>query len=199
MFFSFLFDRLLVTKPLLVRGLNKMEKILGNKYLHVCVKIIGITIIICSVELLFINVMYGNALNVKGLNKKLGSFGEYGAIIAASLWFLRHIWLFLKNKNIQGFKKVKEIYLFAKKFHVLIGYAVIAVTITHGVYFLIKGSRHILLIYSGIFSLLAIIVLGIVGFYLQRINNKEKFVMYKKVHQIIVIIFGIGLFIHLIV
>ncbi len=199
MFFSFLFDRLLVTKPLLVRGLNKMEKILRNKYLHVCVKIIGITIIICSVELLFINVMYGNALNVKGLNKKLGSFGEYGAIIAASLWFLRHIWLFLKNKNIQGFKKVKEIYLFAKKFHVLIGYAVIAVTITHGVYFLIKGSRHILLIYSGIFSLLAIIVLGIVGFYLQRINNKEKFVMYKKVHQIIVIIFGIGLFIHLIV
>ncbi|PGW52713.1 hypothetical protein [Bacillus thuringiensis] len=176
-----------------------MEKILGNKYLHVCVKIIGITIIICSVELLFINVMYGNALNVKGLNKKLGSFGEYGAIIAASLWFLRHIWLFLKNKNIHGFKKVKEIYLFAKKFHVLIGYAVIAVTITHGVYFLIKGSRHILLIYSGIFSLLAIIVLGIVGFYLQRINNKEKFVMYKKVHQIIVIIFGIGLFIHLIV
>jgi hypothetical protein len=176
-----------------------MEKILRNKYLYVCVKIIGITIIICSVELLFINVMYVNALNVKGLNKKLGSFGEYGAIIAASLWFLRHIWLFLKNKNIQGFKKVKEIYLFVKKFHVLIGYAVIAVTITHGVYFLIKGSRHILLIYSGIFSLLAIIVLGIVGFYLQRINNKEKFVMYKKVHQMIVIIFGIGLFIHLIV
>ncbi|MHA4217030.1 hypothetical protein [Bacillus cereus] len=176
-----------------------MEKILRNKYFRVCVKIMGITIIICSVLMLFINVIYGNVLNVKWLNKKLGSFGEYGAIIAASLWFLRHIWLFLKNKNIQGFKKVKEIYLFAKKFHVLIGYAVIAVTITHGFYFLIKGSRHILLIYSGIFSLLAIIVLGIVGFYLQRINNKEKFVMYKKVHQIIVIIFGIGLFIHLIV
>ena len=64
-----------------------MEKILRNKYFHVCVKIIGITIIICSVEMLFINVMYGNVLNVKWLNKKLGSFGEYGAIIAASLWF----------------------------------------------------------------------------------------------------------------
>ena len=47
----------------------------------------GITIIICSVEMLFINVMYGNVLNVKWLNKKLGSFGEYGAIIVASLWF----------------------------------------------------------------------------------------------------------------
>ncbi|MDR2994002.1 MAG: hypothetical protein LBV11_09275, partial [Bacillus cereus] len=94
---------------------------------------------------------------------------------------------------------IKEVYLFAKKFHVLIGYAVIAVTITHGVYFLIKGSRHIFLIYSGIFSLLALIVLGIVGFYLQQINKKEKFMMYRKVHQIIAIIFGIGLFIHLIV
>lgn len=176
-----------------------MEKILRNRYFHVCVKIIGITIIICSVEMLFINVMYGNVLNVKWLNKKLGSFGEYGAIMAASLWFLRHIWVFLKKKNIQGFKKVKEVYLFAKKFHVLIGYAIIAVAITHGVYFFIKGSRHILLIYSGIFSLLALIVLGIVGFYLQQINKKEKFMMYRKVHQIIAIIFGIGLFIHLIV
>ncbi|HDR8066412.1 hypothetical protein P4388_12400 [Bacillus thuringiensis] len=176
-----------------------MEKILRNKYFHVFVKIMGITIIICSVEMLFINVIYGNVLNVKWLNKKLGSFGEYGAIIAASLWFLRRIWLLLKKKNIQGFKKVKEVYLFAKKFHVLIGYAVIAVTITHGVYFLIKGSRHILLIYSGIFSLLALLVLGIVGFYLQRINKKETFMMYRRVHQIIAIIFGIGLFIHLIV
>ena len=35
---------------------------------------------------------------MKWLNKKLGSFGEYGAILAASLWILRHIWLFLKRK-----------------------------------------------------------------------------------------------------
>ena len=39
----------------------------------------------------------------------------------------------------------------------------------------------------------------VVGFYLQKMNKKEKFMMYRKVHQIIVIIFGIGLFIHLIV
>lgn len=71
-----------------------MEKILRNKYLHMYVKITGITIIICSVELLFINVTYGNVLNVKWLNKKIGSIGEYGAIIAALLWFLRHLWLF---------------------------------------------------------------------------------------------------------
>lgn len=67
------------------------------------------------------------------------------------------------------------------------------------VFTFIKGSRHILLIYSGIFSLLALIALGVVGFYLQKMNKKEKFMMYRKVHQIIVIIFGIGLFIHLIV
>ena len=47
--------------------------------------------------------------------------------------------------------------------------------------------------------LLALIALGVVGFYLQKMNKKEKFMMYRKVHQIIVIIFGIGLFIHLIV
>ncbi|OQR56741.1 hypothetical protein [Bacillus sp. CDB3] len=175
-----------------------MEKILRNKYVHMYVKIIGITIIVCSVELLFINVLYGNVLNVQWLNKKLGSLGEYGAIIGASLWFLRQIWLFLKKKNMHGFKMIKELYLFIKQFHVLIGYAVIAVTTTHGIYFLIKGSRHIILIYSGIFSLLALIALGVAGFTLQKSNQKTKLMMYRKVHQIIAIIFGIGLLIHLI-
>ncbi|EEK73138.1 MULTISPECIES: hypothetical protein [Bacillus] len=176
-----------------------MEKILRNKYFHIYVKIIGITIIICSVELLFINILYGNVLNIKWLNKQLGSFGEYGAIIAASLWFLRHIWLFLKKKHIHGFKIIKELYLFIKHFHVLIGYAVIAVATTHGGYFLIKGSRHIILIYSGIFSLLTLITLGVAGFVLQKSNQKTKLKMYRKAHQIIAVIFGIGLLIHLIV
>lgn len=75
-----------------------MEKLLRNKYFHLHVKIIGVTIIFCSIVLLFINVIYGNALNVKWLNKKLGSLGEYGAMLAASLWILRHVWLFLKRK-----------------------------------------------------------------------------------------------------
>ncbi|MGE7881732.1 hypothetical protein [Bacillus sp. NPDC094077] len=174
-----------------------MEKILRNKYFHMYVKIIGITMIICSVALLVINVIYGNVLNVKWLNKKLGSFGEYGAILAASLWLLRQVWLFFKKKNILGFKLIKELYLFIKKFHVLIGYTVLAVSITHGVYFLIKGSRHILLIYSGIFSLLTLIILGFIGFFLQHPNKKTKLILYRKAHQIIAIIFGIGLLIHL--
>lgn len=174
-----------------------MEKILRNKYFHRYVKIIGITIIICSAALLVINVIYGNILNVKWLNKKLGSFGEYGAILAASLWILRQIWLFFKKKNILGFKLIKELYLFIKQFHVLIGYAVIAVSITHGVYFLIKGSHHILIIYSGIFSLLTLIILGVVGFFLQKRSKKTNLILYRKVHQIIAIIFGIGLLIHL--
>ncbi|MBJ7932272.1 MULTISPECIES: hypothetical protein [Bacillus cereus group] len=176
-----------------------MEKILRNKYFHMYVKIIGIIIILCSAALLVINVIYGNVLNAKWLNKKLGSFGEYGAILAASLWILRQLWLFFKKKNTLGFKLIKELYLFIKNFHVLIGYAVIAVSITHGVYFFIKGSRHILIIYSGIFSLLTLIILGIIGFLLQRHNKKINLILYRKAHQIIAIIFGIGLFIHLIV
>lgn len=174
-----------------------MEKLLRNKYFHLYVKIIGVTIIFCSIALLFINVIYGNALNMKWLNKKLGSFGEYGAILAASLWILRHIWLFLKKKNIIGFKLIKDVYLFIKKFHVLIGYTVLAVSITHGIYFLLKGSRHLLIFYSGIFSLFILIILGIVGFFLQKHNKKTNLILYRKAHQIIAIIFGIGLLIHL--
>ena len=176
-----------------------MEKILRNKYFHMYVKIIGITIIICSVEVLFINVTYGNVLNVQWLNKKLGSFGEVWGVLAVSSWFLRHIWLFLKKKNMHGFKIIKELYLFIKRFHILIGYTVIAVAATHGVYFLIKGSRHIILIYSGIFSLLTLIALGVAGFGLQKSNQKTKLKMYRKVHQFIAVLFGIGLLIHLIV
>ncbi|WP_242239466.1 hypothetical protein [Bacillus cereus group sp. BfR-BA-01309] len=174
-----------------------MEKILRNKYFHLYVKIIGIIIIFCSIALLFINVIYGNALNMKWLNKKLGSIGEYGAILAASLWILRHIWLFFKKKNIIGFKLIKDVYLFIKKFHVLIGYTVLAVSITHGIYFLLKGSRHLLIFYSGIFSLFVLIILGIVGFLLQKHNKKTNLILYRKAHQIIAIIFGLGLLIHL--
>ncbi|WP_242296243.1 MULTISPECIES: hypothetical protein [unclassified Bacillus cereus group] len=174
-----------------------MEKVLRNKYIHLYVKIIGITIIFCSIALLFINVIYGNVLNMKWLNKKLGSFGEYGAILAALLWILRHIWLFLKKKNIIGFKLMKDVYLFIKKFHVLIGYTVLAVSITHGIYFLLKGSRHLLIFYSGIFSLFILIILGIVGFLLQKHNKKTNLILYRKAHQIIAIIFGIGVLIHL--
>lgn len=177
--------------------MNELEKVLRNKYIHLYVKIIGITIIFCSIVLLFINVIYGNVLNMKWLNKKLGSFGEYGAILAASLWILRHIWLFLKKKNIIGFKLMKDVYLFIKKFHVLIGYTVLAVSITHGIYFLLKGSRHLLIFYSGIFSLFILIILGIVGFLLQKHNKKTNLILYRKAHQIIAIIFGIGVLIHL--
>ncbi|WP_242250569.1 hypothetical protein [Bacillus cereus group sp. BfR-BA-01379] len=174
-----------------------MEKVLRNKYFHLYVKIIGITIIFCSAAVLFIDVIYGNVLNVKWLNKKLGSLSEYGAILAASLWILRHIWLFFKKKNIIGFKLIKDVYLFIKKFHVLIGYTVLAVSITHGIYFLLKGSRHMLIFYSGIFSLFILIILGIVGFFLQKHNKKTTLILYRKAHQIIAIIFGIGLLIHL--
>lgn len=174
-----------------------MEKLLKHKSFHLFVKIIGFTIIFCSVALLLINVIYGNVLNVKGLNKKLGSFGEYGTILVRSLWFLRHVWLFFKKKNIIGVKLIKDLYLFIKKFHVLIGYTVLAVSITHGVYFLLKGSRHILIFYSGIFSLFILIILGVIGLFLQKHDKKINLILYRKVHQIMAIIFGVGLLIHL--
>lgn len=76
-----------------------MEKILRNKYFHIYVKIIGITIIVCSVELLFINVLYGNVLNVQWLNKKLGSLGEYGVIIGCIIMVLTSYMVIFKEET----------------------------------------------------------------------------------------------------
>ena len=104
----------------------------------------------------------------------------------------------LKKKNIQGFKKLKKC-IYLQKVSCINWIRYNSCCNYSWCLLFIKGSRHILLIYSGIFSLLALIALGVVGFYLQKMNKKEKFMMYRKVHQIIVIIFGIGLFIHLIV
>ncbi|PEI83129.1 hypothetical protein CN679_27075 [Bacillus pseudomycoides] len=92
-----------------------MEKMFKNPFLHLCIKVIGIVVISISILLLLINLIYGDQLHVKGLNKKLGSIGEYGVIAAASLWFLRHIWLFLKKNKLDGFKITKELYMLAKK------------------------------------------------------------------------------------
>ncbi len=153
-----------------------MEKLLRNKSFHMSVKIIGFTIIFCSVALLFINVICGNALNVKGLNKKLGTFGEYRGNFSCIVMVFTSCMVVFKKKNIIGFNVIKNLYLFIKKFHVLIGYAVLAVSITHGVYFLLTGSRHILIIYSGIFSLFILIVLGIIGFFLQKHNGKRNLI-----------------------
>ncbi|MCU5733990.1 hypothetical protein OCF44_25315, partial [Bacillus pacificus] len=77
------------------------------------------------------------------------------------------------------------------------GYTVLAVSITHGVYFLLKGSRHILIFYSGIFSLFILIILGVIGLFLQKHDKKINLILYRKVHQIMAIIFGVGLLIHL--
>ena len=58
----------------------------------------------------------------------------------------------LKKKNIQGFKKLKSVSI-CKKFHVLIGYAIIAVAITHGVYFYKRESSYFTHIQWYIFSI----------------------------------------------
>lgn len=176
-----------------------MEKILKNQFFHLLIKITGICVIIFSISMLIINFTYGDQMHVKGLNKQLGSLGEYGTIVAASLWFLRHIWLFLYRNKLHGFKVMKEFYILVKKFHTLIGYAILSVAITHGVYFFIKGSHHVIQIYSGIFAFICLTLLGFVGILLHKSNNKKKFIVYRKTHQIAAVLFGIGLLIHLMV
>lgn len=176
-----------------------MEKIFKNRFLHLCLKIIGIAVISFSFWLLLMNLIYGDQLNLKGLYKKLGTIGEFGSIAAASLWFLRHIWLFLKKKKLYGFKIVKELYMLMKKFHVLIGYAILAAATTHGLYFFIKGSRHISQTYSGIFTFISLALLGLVGILLHKFSNKTNWSLYRKFHQTIAVIFGVGLLIHLMV
>ncbi|MDM5188857.1 hypothetical protein QUF99_16500 [Bacillus sp. DX4.1] len=176
-----------------------MEKTTGNQVFHVCIKTVWACIIAFSVTILLVNFMVGDQIGLKSLNKDLGSLGEYGSIAAATLWFLRHTWLYVhKNKRI-GSKYLKELYMVLKKYHTFIGYAVLAVTTTHGIYFFIKGSHPIIRIYSGIFTFVCLLLLAVAGILLQMFKSQKKSVSYRKIHQMIAILFGLGLIIHLMV
>ncbi|PEA53957.1 hypothetical protein CON64_15255 [Bacillus pseudomycoides] len=168
-----------------------------NQFFHVTIKIIGACIIAFSVTMLVFDFMVGNQMALKGLNKNLGSLAEYGAIAAGSLWLFRNIWLFLHKKKMTVAKYTKELYMLFKQYHMLIGYAVFAVATSHGIYFLLVGSRHMIRIYSGIFTFIGLVLVAIAGILLHKLKDKKKYIAYRKAHQIVAIIFGIGLLVHL--
>lgn len=174
-----------------------MKKMFGSQIFHLFIKVIGVCVIAFSVMVYIANFMLGDQIELKSVNKTLGSLGEYGTIAAISLWFLHHIWLFLHKNKISEFKYMKELYMLAKKYHMFIGYAVLAVATTHGVYFFIKGSHHMIQIYSGIFAFCILVLLSSVGILLNRSKNINKSVLYRNLHQMIAILFGLGLIIHL--
>ena len=90
-----------------------------------------------------------------------------------------------KEETIHRFKIIKELYLFIKHFSLLIGYAVLAVATTHGVYFLIKGSRHIILdIQWYIFSFNLDSIRSCRNLFYNNANTENKLKMYRNIHQI---------------
>lgn len=174
-----------------------MSKSLLNQIFHVSIKIIGASIIAFGVTMLVLDFVVGSLIALKGLNKNLGSLAEYGAIAAGSLWLIRNIWLYLHKRKIMVSKYTKELYMLLKQYHTLIGYAVFVVATSHGIYFLIVGSRHMIRIYSGIFALIGLILVAIAGILLHKLKDKKKYITYRKAHQAVAVIFGIGLLIHL--
>ncbi|EJS63030.1 hypothetical protein [Bacillus cereus] len=174
-----------------------MSRSLFNQIFHFSIKIIGYCIIAFSVTILVFNFTVGDQTILKGLNKNLGSLAEYGAIVAGSLWLFRNIWLYFHKKKIAVAKYIKELYMLLKQYHMFIGYAVLSVATCHGIYFLMVGSRHMIRIYSGIFTLIGLVLVAIVGILLHKLKDKKKYIKYRKAHQIVAIIFGIGLLIHL--
>ncbi|MGG2015137.1 hypothetical protein [Bacillus sp. S10(2024)] len=176
-----------------------MSKSQLNQIFHVSIKIIGACIIAFGVTMLVLDFMVGNQIALKGLNKNLGSLAEYGAIVAGFLWLFRNIWLLLYKRKVTVAKYTKELYMLLKQYHTFIGYAVFTVAVSHGIYFLIVGSRNKILIYSGIFTLIGLVLVTIAGILLHKLKDKKKYVTYRKAHQIVAIIFGIGLLVHLVV
>ncbi len=175
----------------------KMSRSLFNQIFHLSIKIIGSCIIAFSVTMLVLDFMVGDRIVLKGLNKNLGSFAEYGAIAAGSLWLFRNIWLYFHKRKITVAKYTKELYMLLKQYHTFIGYAVFSVATCHGIYFLMVGSSHMIRIYSGIFTLIGLVLVAIAGILLHKLKNKKKYITYRKAHQIVSILFGIGLLIHL--
>ncbi|MGG0240602.1 hypothetical protein [Bacillus rhizoplanae] len=174
-----------------------MSRGLFNQIFHLSIKIIGSCIIAFSVTMLVLDFMVGDRIVLKGLNKNLGSLAEYGAIAAGSLWLFRNIWLYFHKRKITVVKYTKELYMLLKQYHTFIGYAVFSVATCHGIYFLVVGSNHMIRIYSGIFTLIGLVLVAIAGILLHKLKDKKKYITYRKAHQIVAILFGIGLLIHL--
>jgi len=44
-----------------------------------------------------------------------------------------------------------------------------------------------------------LVLLGVVGIFLNKVKDRKKSVLYRSIHQMIAILFGLGLIIHLII
>jgi hypothetical protein len=160
-------------------------------------KIISALVIAFSATILVLGILAGNSHMFKELTKTFGSIAEYTAIATGGLWAVRHVWLYLRKRKIQAADYIREFFLVLKKYHTLLGYTLLALATSHGVYFLLKGTRHMSSMYSGIGALAGLTLAGTVGVMLQKLGTGKKHLKYKRVHQIVAAIFGIGLLIHL--
>ena len=166
--------------------------------LQVVIKTIGFLVIVLGIGICILDISSSNIREWKFINKKLGSLAEYGAIAAGLLWLLRHLWLTIHKHKKEASHYAKNLYLFVKQYHTLIGYAVFSVASAHGIYFLLVGSRNAFQWYSGITALIGLIGVVLAGVWLQNLKNKKKYVQYRKIHQMVAVLFGIGLILHLI-
>ncbi|EKN70262.1 hypothetical protein BABA_06236 [Neobacillus bataviensis LMG 21833] len=176
-----------------------MEKTAAQSTLSIIIKLAGALAIALSVTILLLNLLMGNLDALKEINKTLGSVAEYGAIATGTLWLSRHVWMYTKRNKWSAAHYVRHVFLFLKKHHTLIGYAVLSLATSHGVYFLLKGTDKMLSFYSGIGAFAALVIVSTAGFLVQKHGAGATFAKKRKFHQAAAILFGLILLIHLIV
>ncbi|MCP8971341.1 hypothetical protein [Ectobacillus ponti] len=176
-----------------------MQRIGLQSVAAVLIKWVGTLAIALGVVFLVLDIVTGQGNALKEANKTLGSAAEYGAIAAGLLWLSRHVWTYARKNKLNAAQYMRQAFLFLKKHHTLVGYAVLSLSVSHGVYFLLKGSKHVLQFYSGIGAIIALLLVSFAGILLQKLGVRKSLAKYRRIHQVIASLFGIGLLIHLIV
>ncbi|WP_421383168.1 hypothetical protein ACOJQI_02345 [Bacillus salacetis] len=159
----------------------------------------GILLIAAGVGLMILGIFLpGETDFMNDIFEKLGTIGEYTAILAGALWLGRLVFREMKKRGIKINKYMKDFVKLLKTHHTLFGWVVTAAVLGHGLYFLLQTSEHMDSIYSGIAAGIGLIALVLIGVVLDKWAKKKKYILYRNIHKGIALLFGIALVIHLI-
>ncbi|WLR52051.1 hypothetical protein LC040_03815 [Bacillus tianshenii] len=163
------------------------------------IKVGGALLIAASAALLALGLLTGATDTMEEMSKTLGAIAEYGAIGAGALWLVRHAVGFVKKRKMSFGHYVQMLFKLLRTYHTFIGWVVFSVATSHGVYFLLNESEHMDRVYSGLATFIGLVVLVSFGLLLQKRGKNKKYAAYKRVHQLIALLFGLALLIHLVI
>ena len=143
-----------------------------------------------------------NQARLAGFEPRLWS-NQYGALGmlagggAVAIWVLRKAYVLVKKRQFSDFEVTRSTLLFLRRHHILLGWATLMTGTAHGIYFLLRYPNRLFEVYTGLLTLVLLVVLAGMGIWLDyRLAAKQRSKRVRGSHIALAVGFLVTLLIH---